>query len=94
MARWVKTFERSLSQRECGQPGLTTWALYSYTATLATPFNAAASTRYWLSIQANTPSYRPFWGWRDGTPDNGSSVQLFNNAFTNFAVDRAYTLRP
>jgi hypothetical protein len=41
-----------------------------------------------------TPSFDVFWGWRDGTPDNRSSVQSFNGQFTAYAVDRAYALVP
>lgn len=78
----------------CGTATPTAIGVYNYTVTLATPFNAAAGTRYWLSVQANVPSIPPFWGWRSGTADNGVSFQLFNGQFTTFSTDRAFTLRP
>jgi hypothetical protein len=39
-----------------------------------------------------TPSFQTFWGWRDGTPDNRSSLLVANGIPTTYPVDRAYSL--
>lgn len=92
LAQVGQTFDKTVSGLLCGTAANTTWPFYRYSVTLPTAFVAAANTRYWISVQATTPSYDVFWGWRDGTPDNNLSLQLFNGAFTTFAVDRAYSL--
>jgi hypothetical protein len=69
----------------------TTWSLYQYSATLPTPVTVTGGTRYWLSVQATTPSYAVYFGWTDGTPVNSSSLQLFDGTYTTFPVDRAYS---
>ena len=93
IAQTGQTFDRNQTPLNCGTTP-TGWAFYSYSVALSTPFTATAGVKYWVSIQAVTPSYAVFWGWRDGTPDNRSSVQLFNGAFTSYNVDRAYALVP
>ena len=94
LAQTAQTFEKNQSPLTCGTAAGTTWPFYKYSLTLTTPFAAAANTKYWFSVQANTPSYDVYWGWRDGTPDNSSSLQLFQGTYTTFAIDRAYSLAP
>ena len=94
LAQTAQTFDKNVTGLTCGTAANTTWPFYSYTVTLATPFVAAAGTKYWMSVQAFTPSYDVYWGWRDGTPDNNSSLQLFNGTYTTYAIDRAYSLKP
>ena len=90
----AETLDRTQANLNCGATP-TTWAFYSYSATLPNTFGAVAGTRYWFSVQAVTPSFATFWGWRDGTPDNRSSLQLVNGSnMLTFSVDRAYSLAP
>jgi hypothetical protein len=83
--------DRNQANLNCGTTP-TTWAFYSYSTVLPTAFGAEAGRKYWMSIQAQVPTQQPFWGWRDGIVDNRLSVQLFQGAFTDFPVDRAYGL--
>ena len=92
VAQAGQTFEKNVSGLTCGTAANTTWPFYRYEVTLTTPFNITAGTKYWISIQATTPSYAVYWGWRDGTVDNSSSLQLFNGVYTPYPVDRAYSL--
>jgi len=78
----------------CGTAASTTWALYDYSVTLPTPFAAAAGTRYWVRVQAVTPSYDVFWGWRSGSTANAQSLMLFMGNFDSFTLDRAIRLAP
>ncbi len=94
LAQVAQTFDKNVSGLNCGTAANTTWPYYSYSTTLATPFAATANTKYWISIQAITPSYSVFWGWRDGVVDNSQSWQIFNGTFTSYAFDRAYSLNP
>ncbi len=94
LAQTGQTFEKNQSGLTCGTAANTTWPFYRYSVTLATPFVAAPNTKYWVSVQALTPSYDVYWGWRDGTPDNNSSLQLFQGTYTTYAIDRAYSLTP
>jgi len=94
LAQVGQTFDKNVSGLTCGTAPNTTWPFYRYSTTLATPFVATAGTKYWISIQALTPSYDVFWGWRDGTPDNASSLQLFQGTYTTYLIDRAYGLTP
>ena len=94
LAQTAQTFEKNQGGLTCGTAANTTWPFYKYSVTLNTPFSAAPNTKYWLSVQATTPSYAVYWGWRDGTVDNSSSLQLFNGVYTTFAIDRAYSLVP
>jgi hypothetical protein len=94
IAQTAQTFEKNQGALTCGTAMNTTWPFYKYSVTLNTPFSASANTKYWLSVQATTPSYAVYWGWRDGTVDNSSSLQLFNGTYTTFAIDRAYSLVP
>jgi len=73
----------SSPQQQCG--------LYNYSVALTTPFAAAADTRYWIMIQAESPTVVG-WGWRKGTDDNRRS--LTNLAGTTFNWDLAFALRP
>ena len=57
-------------------------------------FTAAPGVRYWLSIQATTPSYSAHWGWRGGTTDNRFSITFYNGSTFNQTVDRAFALTP
>ncbi len=86
--------DKTVASLPCGPAANTTWALYSYSATLPSAFTAAAGTKYWLSIVATTPTYDVIWGWRDGTANNNLSLQLFQGAYTTVAVDRAFALAP
>ena len=94
LAQTAQTFEKNQSGLTCGTAANTTWPFYKYGVTLSTPFVAAANTKYWFSVQALTPSYDVYWGWRDGTVDNSSSLQLFQGTYTTYAIDRAYSLVP
>ena len=92
VAQVGQTFEKNVSGLNCGTAANTTWPFYLYSATLSTPFQATGGTKYWLSIQATTPSYAVYFGWRDGTPLNNLSLQLFNGVYTTYNIDRAYSL--
>jgi len=94
LAQANQVFEKNQAGLVCGTAANTTWPFYRYSVTLATPFNAVVGARYWISIQATTPSYAVFYGWRDGTVDNRLSLQLFQGTYTTFNVDRAYALNP
>ena len=72
-------------QQQCGY--------YNYQVTLAAPFTAAAGTRYWILIQAETPYLQQSgWSWRKGTTDN--SFAGTNLAGTTFPWDFAFALYP
>ncbi len=94
LAQVNQTLGGVFNNATCGAATNTRWSLYSYSATLPTPFVAAPGVRYWLSIQAVTPSFSTFYGWRRGTTDNRVSYQLFNGALSRFTVDRAFSLAP
>jgi len=69
-----------------------TWDLYQYEATAGSPFEAEAGVTYWLSVQAKTPSYEVYWGWRGATPEPAGSFQLFNEEMRPLGFNRAFTL--
>jgi len=94
LAQSNQRFIRNVSGLTCGSATPTEWSFYSYEVDLNTPFQATSGTKYWLSIQANTPSYAVYFGWRDGTPDNNLSLQLYDGTYTVWDVDRAYSLAP
>lgn len=94
LAQVGQTFDKNVSGLTCGTAANTTWPFYRYSVTLATPFVVTPNTKYWISIQAVTPSYDVYWGWRDGTADNNLSLQLFQGVYTTYPVDRAYSLAP
>ncbi len=94
VAQVGQTFLKNVDGFYCGTAYPTSWNFYNYSVALATPFTATAGTKYWLSIQATTPSYAVYFGWRDGVPDNHLSLQLFQGTFTSYAFDRAYSLAP
>ena len=72
-------------QQECGS--------YDYSIALTTPFAAAAGTRYWLFIQAESPLDAPSgWSWRKGQADNRFAMS--NIAGAIFQWDMAFALRP
>jgi hypothetical protein len=81
----------------CGAT-VATHAAYSYAVRLDTAFVATAGTPYWLSIQAQVrddPTDRPStrWGWSNGGPFNGRSIQLdVHDQATVFRLDRAFGL--
>jgi hypothetical protein len=67
-------------------------AVYSYSATLTTPFTVAAGVRYWLMVQADVPAQSGTWGWRRGTADNGRAFSsLGGELFLLF--DLAFSLK-
>jgi hypothetical protein len=71
-------------QQQCG--------LYDYSLTLTQPFAANAGVRYWLLIQAETPSTAfAGWQWRRGTPDNQRAGTNIANTIHNF--DLAFALQ-
>jgi hypothetical protein len=90
----AQTPERQVAGLSCGTAASTTWALYDYSVTLPTPFAAAAGTRYWVRVQAVTPSYDVYWGWRSGTTANAQSLMWFMGNFETFTLDRALRLAP
>ena len=92
VAQTDQTFEKNVSGLTCGTAANTTWPFYLYSVTLSSPFTAAAGTKYWLSIQATTPSYAVYFGWRDGRVYNNLSLQLFDGTYTTYDIDRAYSL--
>lgn len=92
VAQAGQVFEKTVNGLTCGTAPNTTWPFYRYSVELSTPFTVTAGTRYWISIQATTPSYAVYYGWRDGRPDNASSLQLFNGDYTEFPIDRAFSL--
>ncbi len=94
LAQTAQTFDKNVSGLTCGTAANTTWPFYRYSVTLTTPFVVTPNTKYWVSVQARTPSYDVYWGWRDGTVDNSLSLQLFNGTYTTFPIDRAYSLTP
>ncbi len=93
VAQTGQALEKTVSGLTCGTATPTTWPFYRYSVTLPTAFTATAGTKYWISIQATTPSYAVYFGWRDGTPNNNSSLQLFQGVYTTYNVDRAYSLK-
>ena len=100
IAQTAQTLELAIPNLTCnngfGQQGTNvTFGTYRYQVTLATPFVAAANTKYWFSVQAITPTYGTLWGWRDGLRDNLTSLRYFNNAFNATSpYDRAFGLTP
>jgi hypothetical protein len=94
VAQAGQVFDKTVGGLFCGTAANTTWPFYNYAVTLSTPFSAAAGTKYWISVQATTPSYDVYFGWRDGTANNNLSLQLFDGVYTTFNVDRAYALEP
>jgi hypothetical protein len=94
VAQTGQAFEKNVGGLNCGTAANTTWPFYNYAVTLATPFTASAGTKYWISVQATTPSYDVYFGWRDGTVNNRMSLQLFEGDYTTYDVDRAYALEP
>ncbi len=94
VAQVNQTFNGNFQNATCGTASNTTWALYSYTLTLPAGFTAAPGVRYWFSVQAVTPSAAVHWGWRRGTVDTNSSLQLFNNTFIQTNLDRAFSMAP
>jgi len=89
-----QALERNVGGLSCGSAANTTWALYNYRATLAAPVNLAANTTYWVSVQAVTPSYDVYWGFRAGTTDNSLSLLRFLGIYDTLTFDRAFALNP
>jgi len=89
-----QTFERNVGNVTCGTAINTNWSLYDYRVTLPTPLAVAANTTYWVSVQAISPSYDVYWGWRAGAAKNNLSLMLFQGAYTSYTLDRAYSLLP
>lgn len=76
---------------QCG--GTTsTWDFYQYAAVLAEPFTAEAGARYWISVQAVTPTYETFWGWVGSSDGDGRSLQEYAGTVTEQNLDRTFTL--
>lgn len=94
LAQTGQTFEKNQGSLTCGTAANTNWSFYKYTVTLSAPFPVVANTKYWFSVQALTPSYDVYFGWRDGLVDNSSSLQLFSGTYTPYTFDRAFSLTP
>ena len=93
MSQTNQTFNGAFTNATCNNATNTTWALYSYSVALPTGFVAAPGARYWISIQAQTPSGNPVWGWRRGTTSNGVALHLFNGQVVTL-TDRAFAMTP
>jgi hypothetical protein len=94
IAQAAQTFEKNEAGLACGPWANTVFALYRYSVTLPSTFVASANTKYWISVQAATPTYDVIWGWRGGTSDNATSLQLFSGTYTTLTLDRAFSLAP
>ena len=94
LAQVAETLDRNISGLTCNAATSATYAFYRYQVTLTAPFAAAANTKYWFSVQAVTPSYNVYWGWRDGLVDNSLSLIYFNSVFSTNGFDRAFSLTP
>lgn len=72
-------------------------AMFDYACNLASPFQAAAGTTYWVEIVAAqgiaAPSYAPDWGLATGTGGNGTHFAFTTGAnYTTPANDLAFSL--
>lgn len=94
LAQANQVFDKNVGNATCGSATNVTYAFYNYSATLPTAFTATPGVKYWVSVQAVTPSYGVYWGWRNGVVDNSLSIQLFEGNWTTYAFDRAYALNP
>ncbi len=94
LAQVGETLDRAYPGLTCNTATNTTYGFYRYQVTLTTPFTAAANTKFWFSVQAQTPTYNVAWGWRNGLVDNNSSLIFFSNAFITNSFDRAFALTP
>lgn len=92
VAQAGQVYEKTVNGLTCGTAPNTSWPFYRYSVTLSTPFAVSAGTKYWISIQATTPSYAVYYGWRDGRPDNAFSLQLYDGDYEEFNIDRAFSL--
>jgi hypothetical protein len=78
--------------RPCESAPLRPCGFYDYSVTLPMSFAAAAGTRYWLEIVAESAgTARSGWGWRKGKPDNGLAVPDIAGGL--FTWDMAFALR-
>jgi hypothetical protein len=77
--------------------------VYSYSATLPTPFVAQANTVYWLTVHAisydsGLPEIPPlpFWGWNNSSFGDHRSLQTNNLGFGDreFNYDRTFSISP
>lgn len=67
-------------------------SIFSYQGTLATPFQATAGTRYWISIVDPTEFAR--WYWASGSgPDNKHTTIIDGQVYAGEAGDTAFTLQ-
>jgi len=75
----------NLPQQQCG--------LYSYSIALPTGIMVRGSTKYWLLVQADSPSDSPSsgWLWRNGRRDNGFARVSIANTFLTW--DLAFAIR-
>ncbi|MEZ5283249.1 MAG: fibronectin type III domain-containing protein, partial [Vicinamibacterales bacterium] len=94
VAQVNQTFNGVFVGASCGAASSTRWSLYSYATTLPASFTAQPGVRYWLSVEAITPSFAVVWGWRSGTVDNRVALQLSGSTFTTLTLDRAFALAP
>jgi len=63
---------------------------FSYSATLTTPFAAAAGTEYWMSVVPDL-TFPPQWGWVTGSGGDGGSYQFYQGG-NPLETDEAFTL--
>lgn len=89
-----QTFNGNFVGATCNAATNTSWALYSYQVTLPSGFTASPGVRYWFSVQAVTPTSAVVWGWRSGTTDNQTALQLFQGTYYPTTLDRAFALTP
>jgi hypothetical protein len=62
-----------------------------FTYSLATNFDAAAGTTYWLSVVPDL-GFPPQWGWSTATGGDGISYQDFFGVRGQLSADMAFTL--
>lgn len=65
--------------------------VYSYDVVLASAFQAAAGTTYWLSIQP-TMTFPPQWGWAESNVGDNLSYQSFFGTIRPLETDMAFGL--
>jgi hypothetical protein len=65
--------------------------LYQYTASLATPFQAVAGTKYWLGI--SDPTDNADWFWASGAGGDGTHVGVVFGAASVAEDDMSFTLQ-
>ena len=65
-------------------------SLFRYSATLTTPFQASAGTRYWIGI--SDPTTSGGWFWASGSGADGNHVGVIGGEPGTFVDDMSFTL--